>query len=192
MGDLWVAWAHFLSFHDPANETFEEALSALIAEWRQWAGKRRPEYFDYLLTSPADGSCCKRWCMFLRWMGRRDELDPGLWTASSPLSETFPEGRALASRQLVIPLDTHTGRITQYLGLTRRKTLDWKTALEVTRGLRDCDAQDPTRYDFAISRLGILDLCQRRYREEICTRCELVEVCKFARKKRHPRATVKA
>jgi uncharacterized protein (TIGR02757 family) len=122
--------------------------------------------------------------MFLRWMGRRDSVDPGLWTETSPLRDGFPKGRYLHSRQLVIPLDTHTGRITQYLELTRRKTLDWKTALEVTRNLRLCDPADPTRYDFAISRLGILDLCQRRYRKEICSRCELVRVCTHAKVRR--------
>jgi uncharacterized protein (TIGR02757 family) len=125
--------------------------------------------------------------MLLRWMGRKDGVDPGLWTGPG-----FPEGRALQASQLVIPLDTHTGRITQYLGLTRKKTLNWKTALEVTRGLKACNAQDPTRYDFSISRLGILDLCQRSYRPEICERCELVTVCKFARSKSRRRAKLKS
>jgi uncharacterized protein (TIGR02757 family) len=120
--------------------------------------------------------------MFLRWMGRRDAVDPGLWTEASALREDFPRGRALHSRQLVIPLDTHTGRITRYLNLTRRKTLDWKTAREVTKNLKSCNSDDPTRYDFSISRLGILDLCRHRYVEPICTQCELVPVCKFARK----------
>src|SRR6185312_11076188 len=105
--------------------------STLIAQWRTWtreAGARRNESFEYLLTSPEDGSCCKRWCMFLRWMGRSDSVDPGLWTQSGPLAGSFPEGRSLKASQLVIPLDTHTGRISQYLELTDRKSLNWKAA----------------------------------------------------------------
>ena len=65
-------------------------------------------------------------------MGRRDELDPGLWTEGGALAGTFRDGRSLRASQLVIPLDTHTGRISQYLALTERKTLGWRAALEVT------------------------------------------------------------
>jgi uncharacterized protein (TIGR02757 family) len=134
--------AHFLTYLEPGAPDITEALSALIAEWRVWAGtpgSKRPESFEYLLTSPADGSCCKRWCMFLRWMGRRDDLDPGLWAQGSLLQKTFPPGRVLESRQLILPLDTHTGRISQYLGLTQRKTLNWKAAIEITGNLGFCD-----------------------------------------------------
>lgn len=175
--------AHFLSHLQPDHSDIASALNRLISDWRDWAKAENPsESFHYLLTAPEDGSCCKRWCMFLRWMGRRDpggRMDPGLWTAESELAGTFPDGKGLSARQLVIPLDTHTGRISQYLGLTRRKSLDWKAALEVTGALRVCDAADPVRYDFALARLGILDICQRRYREEICRQCDLVKVCTF-------------
>lgn len=178
--------AHFLSFLEPSAPHIGDALTGLIAEWRTWIADDRvppPESFGYLLTSPASGSCCKRWCMFLRWMGRKDALDPGLWTRGSGLSQTFPNKRALRSSQLILPLDTHTGRISQYLGLTPRKSLGWLAALEITEALRACDPADPTRYDFALSRLGILDLCQRTYRREICTECDLIEVCQLARQK---------
>ncbi|HUP58493.1 MAG TPA: TIGR02757 family protein [Bdellovibrionota bacterium] len=174
--------AHFLSHLDPAAPDISGALDALNADWLGWAGKKARGSFLYLLTAPRDGSCCKRWCMFLRWMGRQDSLDPGLWTAASPLSRTFPGGRFLRASQLVIPLDTHTGRISQYLGLTRRKSLGWRAAVEVTTSLRTYDSADPTRYDFALSRLGILDLCQRKYRAEICERCQLRPHCRFAAK----------
>jgi endonuclease III len=79
-----------------------------------------------------------------------------------------------------MPLDTHTGRISQYIGLTRRKSLGWKAACEITDRLRECDAEDPVKYDFALARLGILDLCKRSYRAEICEKCELRPACKFA------------
>lgn len=194
--DLWIlfkllslSWqkhgslgAHFVSNLSLEDAHFGPALSATLGEWREWekALRFQSKTFSYLLTSPADGSCCKRWCMLLRWMGRKDELDLGLWMAGSRL---LPSGSAgLRTDQLVMPLDTHTGRIGQYLRLTDRKSLNWKAALEVTENLRVCDGRDPVKYDFALARLGILDLCQRKYRAEICRRCELVSVCKFARK----------
>jgi uncharacterized protein (TIGR02757 family) len=176
--------AHFVSCLDPEASDFEAALNALITEWRSWAREISPKTargsFGYLLTSPEAGSCCKRWCMFLRWMGRKDRLDPGLWTEEGALVATFPSGRWLKSSQLVIPLDTHTGRISQYLALTRRKSLNWLAAQEVTRTLKTCDPLDPTRYDFALARLGILDLCQRKYRKHICEQCQLLPACRFA------------
>jgi uncharacterized protein (TIGR02757 family) len=175
---------HFLSHLDPGAAHFGEALDRLIADWREWTPRKTLNgSFSYLLTSPGDGSCCKRWCMFLRWMGRKDDLDLGLWMKGSPLESTFPKGRFLKSDQLIIPLDTHTGRISQYLGLTPRKSLNWLAAVEVTDSLRECNAADPVRYDFAISRLGILDLCQKAFRVEICQTCELLPVCRYARKR---------
>jgi uncharacterized protein (TIGR02757 family) len=194
----WKEWgsvgALFVSALEPEDADISRALDALVATWRAWVqsdpalrrlARKSPSY-SYLMTSPEDGSCCKRWCMFLRWVGRVEKLegrlDLGLWAEGSELArKTFSKGRALRASQLVIPLDTHTGRISQYIGLTRRKTLNWLAALEVTEALRACDRDDPTKYDFALARLGILDVCLRRYRSEICSRCSLVTACRFAR-----------
>lgn len=103
----------------------------------------RTSSFWFLVPSPKLGSTCKRLCMYLRWMTRRgDGVDLGLWRSFRPA-------------QLVIPLDTHVARITYALGLTRRRTSGWKTALEVTRSLCQLDADDPLRFDFALCHLGI-------------------------------------
>ncbi|MBI2711562.1 MAG: TIGR02757 family protein [Bdellovibrio sp.] len=166
---------HFLSYSEPEHEDIGIASEKLIENWRTSPTRRG---FQFLLASPSDGSCCKRWCMFLRWMIRKDGIDLGLWATGSPLL-TSPV-RAMTPSQLIMPLDTHTARISQYLGLTRRRTFNWKTAQEVTQNLKTVDPTDPTRYDFALSRLGILDICRRSYREEICNRCQLLPVCKFA------------
>jgi uncharacterized protein (TIGR02757 family) len=172
--------SHFLTYLDPQDQQIGSALSRLVEDWRSQLKVNPDHTVHYLLTSPADGSCCKRWCMLLRWMGRKDKLDLGLWSQDSPLKKTFPKGRALQASQLIMPLDTHTGRISQYLGLTHRKSLNWKAAVEITDDLKSLDPQDPTRYDFALSRLGILDLCQKKYRKEICDQCQLLPACQFA------------
>ncbi|MBN2565203.1 MAG: DUF2400 family protein, partial [Candidatus Eisenbacteria bacterium] len=41
------------------------------------------------------------------------------------------------------------------LGLTERKQADLRTALEITEGFRRIRPDDPVRYDFALTRLGI-------------------------------------
>ena len=120
----------------------------------------------YLLTSPTDGSACKRMNLFLRWMVRRTAPDLGLWDFVDPA-------------KLVVPLDTHIHRIATFLGLTKRKSPDWKCARGVTDRLAKFDPADPVRYDFAICRLGILDLCSRRRRKENCDVCLLRDVCRF-------------
>jgi uncharacterized protein (TIGR02757 family) len=120
----------------------------------------------YLLTSPDDGSACKRMNLYLRWMVRRTSPDLGLWTFVDPA-------------KLVIPLDTHVHRIAGFLGLSRRKSPDWKAARALTDRLACFDAHDPVRYDFAICRLGILDLCSRKRRPEQCAVCLLNDVCRI-------------
>jgi uncharacterized protein (TIGR02757 family) len=72
-----------------------------------------------------------------------DGVDCGLWTRVRP-------------SRLVLPLDTHLLRVVAALGWTRRKTAGWAMALEVTERLRRLDPDDPTRFDFALCRLGIL------------------------------------
>jgi len=129
-------------------------------------GSRRTKALDYLLTSPANGSACKRMNLFLRWMVRRTEPDLGIWDFVDPA-------------KLVMPVDTHVHRIATFLGLNGRKTSDWKAARKLTDRLAKFDRADPVRYDFAICRLGILDLCSRKRRKANCDVCLLRDVCRF-------------
>jgi len=120
----------------------------------------------YLLTSPKDGSACKRMNLFLRWMVRRTPPDLGIWDFVDPA-------------KLVVPLDTHVHRIATFLGISDRKTPDWKAARAITDRFAKFDRADPVRYDFAVCRLGILDLCSRKRRKENCDVCLLRDVCRF-------------
>ncbi|MFC1474950.1 TIGR02757 family protein, partial [bacterium] len=97
----------------------------------------------YLTPAPRRGSACKRMNLFLRWMVRRDDVDPGPWTD-------------VPASKLVVPLDTHMHRISSGMGLTSRKQADLKTAIEITDAFRAISPEDPVRYDFALTRLGIL------------------------------------
>jgi uncharacterized protein (TIGR02757 family) len=94
------------------------------------------------LPSPANGSACKRLNLFMRWMVRQDDVDPGGWARIPP-------------SKLIVPLDVHMHRISLRFGWTSRKQADLRTAVEVTQVFRKVAPEDPVRYDFALTRLGI-------------------------------------
>ncbi len=122
----------------------------------------------YLVTDPAEGSAAKRLHLFLRWVVRGpDGVDPGCWTRVS-------------AADLRMPLDTHTARMTRYLGLLERQTLDARAVEEVSEGLRGLDADDPIRFDFPICHLGISGGCIHRRSEEHCPSCPLEPACVLA------------
>lgn len=83
----------------------------------------------------------KRWMMYLRWMVRKDNIDMGLWNA-------------VDKKDLIMPLDTHTFKVGQKLGLLKRKTYDLEAAIELTNSLKTFDKEDPLKYDFALYRIG--------------------------------------
>jgi len=132
--------ACFVSNMGPDDETVIPALSSFVAEISGESGGA----CGFHLPSPVKGSACKRLNLFLRWLVRKDEVDPGGW-------EGVPAAR------LVVPLDTHMYKICFKLGLTRRKQADLRTALEITSRFRDIAPEDPVKYDFALTRLGIRD-----------------------------------
>lgn len=121
-------------------------------------------YFPFLFPAPSSGSACKRLCMMLRWLVRpADGVDLGIWSGVS-------------TAQLIIPVDTHICRISRYLGLTRRKSADWRMAQEITAALRIFNPIDPVKYDFSLAHLGISNGCDGRSRT-LCRSCPIVEIC---------------
>ena len=131
--------ACFMTYFNDSDDTILPALSAFVGKFDTCSSKTGK--FS-LLPSPDRGSACKRLNLFLRWMVRRDEVDPGGWT-SIPLSK------------LIVPLDTHMHRICCLLDLTVRRQADLRTAVDITRAFRKIVPEDPVRYDFALTRLGI-------------------------------------
>jgi uncharacterized protein (TIGR02757 family) len=130
----------FLTSFSKNDETVLPALAAFI---RRFNGDD-PDSKNSLLPSPEKGSACKRLNLFLRWMVREDAVDPGGW-------------KGIPASKLIIPLDTHMYRICSSLKMTCRKPADMVTALEITDYFRKISPEDPVRYDFAITRLGIRD-----------------------------------
>jgi uncharacterized protein (TIGR02757 family) len=145
----------FLDGLSDSAETILPALDSFVKELKAGVTTRS----NYLLPPPSGGSATKRLNLFLRWMVREDEVDPGCW-------------RDVPTSKLIIPLDTHMTRICKALGATKRKQADMKTAIEITDFFRDINPKDPVRFDFSLTRLGMLDgtdiLCS-------LTRCGIVE-----------------
>lgn len=123
---------------DPGDPTLLPALTRFVDQLRGRGALPK----NYLLPDPARGSACKRWFMYLRWMVREDAVDLGHW-------------RDRGAGRLIVPVDTHMHRVARALGLTRRKSADLKTALEITRAFQAVCPEDPVRYDFCLTRLGI-------------------------------------
>jgi uncharacterized protein (TIGR02757 family) len=129
--------ACFGAHDDRRDDTVLSGLIGLSAELVEAAGP-----LQHVVPCPRRGSACKRWHLFLRWMARSDEVDPGVWQSVSPA-------------RLIVPLDTHLWRLCRGLGLTRRRTCNLATALEVTRGFRRIHGADPVRYDFCLMHASV-------------------------------------
>lgn len=178
--------ACFVKFLTPQDPTIASALEKFLASWKAQSPLAQKRSFQFLLSSPTGKSPCKRWCLFLRWMGRKDQLDLGLWHRNGPWANSLES--FLDPAQLILPLDTHTRRICGYLGLIKKKTtLTWNTAVSVTQNLKTYDPLDPTRYDFALCRLGILNICQKRFERSICGSCPLLGACCYTSSHFHPK-----
>ena len=118
---------------------------------------------QYLLTNPAGGSACKRLNLFLRWMVRRDEVDPGLWSS-------------IDKAKLIVPVDVHMARLCRVLKLYDQKTVSLAASVKITGSFAEIEPTDPVKYDFALSRIGILEDCNGKLQPK-CQDCELLEFC---------------
>jgi uncharacterized protein (TIGR02757 family) len=127
-----------ISRYHRTDATVLPALRSWVDALLAHQGRRK----NSLLPDPSSPSACKRLHLYLRWMVRHDEVDPGGWPGISPA-------------KLVVPLDVHMFRACRTLGLTRRKQAGLAAALEITAAFRLIAPDDPVRYDFALTRPGI-------------------------------------
>lgn len=118
----------------PAIQGFSESLMQ--------AGAETPARLQKHLARPDAGSACKRLNMYLRWMVRPGPVDLGIWKQIHP-------------RQLMLPLDVHSGRQARMLGMLERAYDDWRACFELTQNCRALCPEDPAKYDFAFFGLGM-------------------------------------
>ena len=127
----------FLQGYDAAEPTVEEAIYKFVNSFNALGCA------PSLTPCPERKSSFKRVNLYLRWMVRRDAVDPGVWTG-------------ISAAKLIIPLDTHMRQVSMGLGITKRKDTSMKTAAEITAFFRGIEPADPVKYDFSLTRTGIL------------------------------------
>jgi len=133
---FYKAYAQSNSVIDGINAVIEQMHRVNAYESRGY------QFLIGKITRKTKGAgALKRWNMYLRWMVRKDNIDLGLW-------------RKVETKDLILPLDTHTFKVSHKLGLLKRKTYDLEAALEITSTLKKFDKRDPIKYDFAMYRLG--------------------------------------
>ncbi len=157
---------------DEGGTDYVPALDRFFSVLRERTGVtpgERTRGLRFLLPSPAEGGACKRAHLFLRWMVRSGDVDLGLW-----------QGGRFSPARLLLPMDTHVHRISRYLGLTARPTADLRAAREATGWLSRIDPLDPVRFDWSLSRLGILAECVRDPHRSRCGECAVRPVCRAA------------
>ncbi len=156
---LSVAWER--------EKSLRPTLAAWVSSLRAIAWPEGPtRSAKHLLPDPMGPSASKRLLLLLRWAARPDDgVDLGLTSAIPPSG-------------LVVPLDVHVHRLGRCLGFTRRTDGSWATAEEVTASLRTLCPEDPVRYDFALSHLGMnVVKCPARRDPTACGLCPLRSGC---------------
>jgi uncharacterized protein (TIGR02757 family) len=184
-GSLGAAFARALSEADRSaasqQDGMREALATFCDRIRVAGGLPLPGESKKsdrrgpvnLLSNARAGGGAKRLLLFLRWMVRpADGIDLGLWPVP-------------ASR-LLMPVDVHIHKLSRNLGFTRRADVSWKTAVEITNALARFDAEDPTRYDFSLCHMGMVQRCPSRRDAVRCEGCGVKPVCIRWRTSRGP------
>jgi uncharacterized protein (TIGR02757 family) len=162
--------AGFASGHQdvgPALEVFVEGF--LGQDLSPVFPRNRLSYgYRHWFPRPSTGGACKRLLLYLRWMVRREEPDLGLWTEIPPSA-------------LLIPVDTHIENMARSIGLTRRRSRNWRMTEEITARLRAVDPGDPVKYDFALCHKRMSGQCLNRRDAAVCLPCGLRPVCRHWR-----------
>ena len=147
----------------PALDLFSTRAMALDIRRAYRRVPKRPGVC-YFFPRPSGGSACKRLNLYLRWMVRRDVIDPGGWTA-------------VPASRLVVPLDTHVIRLGRCLRLTKYASPGWRMAADITASLRRLDPEDPVRFDFSLCHLGMRNACGFGRRQG-ASQCPLKGLCR--------------
>jgi len=151
--DDTLYFIHFLKHHYSNNQSLEAAFIDSDNPGVESGLNHFRNYFFSLenhlrrtekhISAPFKKSTCKRLCMFLRWMVRRDKygVDFGIWNTIEP-------------SELYMPLDVHVDRVARKCKLLKRKQRDWQSVVELTNNLKKLDPKDPVKYDFALFGYG--------------------------------------
>ena len=125
-----------------------ERLNFFVMELRSLVTGENLERFKWFACSPSEKSTCKRMVMWLRWMLRNDDIDPGIWTKKY-------SHQGIGPHLGFIPMDTHIHKWAMKKQLLSTKNPSWKSVEELTSFLKLIDPLDPARFDFCICHSGM-------------------------------------
>ena len=130
-----------------AKHQTTESMQASISNFKQtfFEVEHLPRTTKHI-SDPLNNSAAKRINMYLRWMIRADKqgVDLGIW-------------KSIPTSILSCPLDVHSGNVARKLNILTRKQNDAKALKELDTKLREMDANDPVKYDFALFGLGVFE-----------------------------------
>ncbi len=121
-----------------------------------------------MMFAQVDKSAAKRLSMFLRWMIRKDNIDLGLWNAYTPSI-------------LSVPLDVHITQFAQRIALIQSSNASKKNMGIVTDFFSSISPEDPVKYDFALTRPGIIRGCTFMFTRagKVCYNCPQRTSCEL-------------
>lgn len=131
--DLYGRYGSLKMFFRSYEENLWEGVAALQAEITRDAPILRRYIGDL-----RKGSASKKLWLWLRWMVRKDLIDPGPWAD------------AFSPAHLYVPLDVHLLTWARYHDLLTCSNASWKAVMALTQAFREISPHDPLRYDFSI------------------------------------------
>jgi uncharacterized protein (TIGR02757 family) len=152
------------AFSSMGGSLEESLISFVIHMKKRGAAYGGRDGYSFLFADPVK-SGAKRLRMFLRWMVRKDQVDFGIW-------------KNYACKDLHFIIDTHILRFAYKNGIIRNDSGTRKNLDTVTDFFREMNPDDPAKYDFAVSRLGIAFGCTYGA-DERCVSCAERDMCPF-------------
>ncbi|WP_303700051.1 TIGR02757 family protein [Flexistipes sinusarabici] len=163
--EIYIQYGSIQKFFISLSSNLDEALEGFLDYARMFGTENNAGRGYFFLFPKYGGSGLKRLRMFLRWMVRKDDVDFGLW-------DTYK------ASELLYPLDTHILRFAKGFGIISSWTNSHRNARLITDYFKAINEEDPVKYDFAITRLGMLNSC--KFKTSIgCEVCGLKNECLF-------------
>ncbi|MGQ9862870.1 MAG: DUF2400 family protein [Bacteroidia bacterium] len=133
---LLMRLRHLYRKKDTLASYVRDASCGMQVAMRLWEKVFFAAGVGHLMGNPVE-SPAKRLHLFLRWLVRQDEIDPGGWDFLHP-AVLYP------------PLDVHVSRWAYQEGIVASPTPSRRNLFHLRTFWSQLSPQDPLRYDFAI------------------------------------------
>jgi len=132
------------------SDNLEIALKSFLLYAKIFGEENGADKGFYFLFPEYGKSALKRFRMFLRWMVRNKDIDFGLW-------------KKYDKSELFYPMDTHILHFALNNNIIKSSSNTHKNMVTVTDFFKTIDSSDPLKYDFPLTRLGMLYKCKYKY-----------------------------